>query len=138
MSEKLRKTLSHLIWHSSFNTAVQFYDYDRKRVIMAITLFFAAPIFLAVILLSATFYYRSKVVILQKRLQRMWVDIMLNNRSSAQTEDSIELFFDWKDNQFKPLRAEEEDTISVIPLVDGVQVVGSTPTASVKKRDSLD
>jgi hypothetical protein len=104
---------------------------------MAITLFFAAPIFLAVIFLSATFYYRSKVVILQKRLQRMWVDIMLSNRSSAQTEDSIELFFDEKDNQFKPLKTAEEDTNSVIPLVDSVQVVGSTPTASVKKRDSL-
>jgi hypothetical protein len=100
---------------------------------MAITLFFAAPIFLAVIFLSAIFYYRSKVVILQKRLQRMWVDVMLSNRSSAQTEDSIELFFDGKDNQFKPLRTAEEDTNSVIPLVDGVQIVGSTPTVSIKK-----
>ncbi len=104
---------------------------------MAITLFFAAPIFLAVIFLSTTFYYRSKIVILQKRLQRMWVDIMLSNGSSAQTEDSIELFFDGKDNQFKPLRIAEEDTNSVIPLVDSIQVVGSTPTASNKKRDSL-
>jgi hypothetical protein len=100
---------------------------------MAITLFFAAPIFLAVIFLSAIFYYRSKVVILQKRLQRMWVDVMLSNRSSAQTEDSIELFFDGKDNQFKPLRTAEEDTNSVIPLVEGVQIVGSTPTVSIKK-----
>jgi len=100
---------------------------------MAITLFFAAPIFLAVIFLSATFYYRSKVVILQKRLQRMWVDIMLSNKSPAQTEDSIELFFDEKSNQFKPLSTAEEDTNSVIPLVDSVQVVGSTPTASTKQ-----
>ena len=80
---------------------------------MAVTLFFAAPIFFAVIFLSATFYYRSKVVTLQKRLQRMWVDIMLSNGSSAQTEDSIELLFDEKDNQFKPLRTAEEDTNTV-------------------------
>ena len=100
---------------------------------MAVTLFFAAPIFLAIIFLSATFYYRSKVMILQKRLQRMWVDIMLCNGSSARTEDSIELFFDQKDNQFKPLRTAEEDTNAVIPLVDSVQVVGSTPTASTKQ-----
>ena len=101
---------------------------------MAVTLFFAAPIFLAVIFLSATFYYRSKVVILQKRLQRMWVDIMLSNGSSAQTEDSIELFFDGMDNQFKPLRIAEEDTNSIIPPVDRVQVMGSTPIASTNKR----
>ena len=100
---------------------------------MAVTLFFATPIFLAVIFLSATFYYRSKVNILQKRLQRMWVDIMLSNKSPAQTEDSIELFFDEKINQFKPLSTAEEDTNSVIPLVDSVQVVGSTPTASTKQ-----
>jgi hypothetical protein len=100
---------------------------------MAVTLVFTTPIFLAVIFLSATFYYRSKVVILQKRLQRMWVDIMLSNGSPAQTEDSIELFFDEKNNQFKPLRTAEEDTNSVIPLVDSVQVVGSTPTASTKQ-----
>jgi hypothetical protein len=62
---------------------------------------------------------------------------MLSNRSSAQTEDSIELFFDGKDNQFKPLKTAEEDTNSVIPLVDSVQVMGSTPIASIKKRDSL-
>jgi hypothetical protein len=104
---------------------------------MAVTLFFATPIFLAVIFLSAIFYYRSKVVILQKRLQRMWVDIMLSNRSPVQTEDTIELFFDEKDNQFRPLRTAEEDTNSVIPLLDSVQVVGSTPTASIKKKDSL-
>jgi hypothetical protein len=86
---------------------------------MAVTLFFAAPIFLAVIFLSTTFYYRSKVVILQKRLQRMWVDIML------------------KDNQFKPLGIAEEDTNSIIPAVDSVHILGSTPIASIKKRDSL-
>ena len=101
---------------------------------MAITLFFAAPIFLAVIFLSTIFYYRSKIVILQKRLQRMWVDIMLSNGSSAQTEDSIELFFDGKDNQFKPLRIAEEDANSIIPLVDSVHILGSTPIASTNKR----
>ena len=104
---------------------------------MAITLFFAAPIFLAVIFLSVTFYYRSKVVILQKRLYRMWVDIMLSNRSPVQTEDTIELFFDEKDNQFRPLRTAEEDTNSIIPAVDSVHILGSTPTASIKKRDFL-
>ena len=80
---------------------------------MAVALIFAVPVFLAVIFLLATFYYRSKVIILQKRLQRMWVDIMLSNGSSAQTEDSIELFFDGKDNQFKPLRTTEKDTNTV-------------------------
>jgi len=101
---------------------------------MAVTLFFATPIFLAVIFLSTTFYYRSKIVLLQKRLQRMWVDIMLSNGSSAQTEDSIELFFDQKDNQFKPLRIAEEDANSIIPLVDSVHILGSTPIASTNKR----
>jgi hypothetical protein len=43
----------------------------------------------------------------------MWVDIMLSNGSSAQTEDSIDLSFDGKDNQFKPLRTAEEDTNTV-------------------------
>jgi len=104
---------------------------------MAVTLFFATPIFLAVIFLSTTFYYRSKIVLLQKRLQRMWVDIMLSNESPAQTEDSIELFFDGKDNQFKPLGIAEEDTNSIIPAVDSVHILGSTPIASIKKRDSL-
>ena len=80
---------------------------------MTVTLFFAAPIFFAVIFLSATFYYRSKVVILQKRLERMWVENMLSNGSSAETDDSIELFFDQKDNQFKPLRTAEDDTNTV-------------------------
>jgi len=64
----------------------------------------------------------------------MWVDIMLSNGSSAQTEDSIELFFDEKDNQFKPLRIAEEDTNSIIPLVDSVHILGSTPIASTNKR----
>jgi hypothetical protein len=63
----------------------------------------------------------------------MWVDIMLSNGSSAQTEDSIELFFDGRDNQFKPLKTAEEDTNPIIPPVDRVQVMGSTPTASIKK-----
>ena len=104
---------------------------------MAVTLFFATPIFFAVIFLSASFYYRSKVIIIQKRLKRMMVEYTLSNQSPAQTEDSIEPFFDGKDNQFKPLGIAEEDTNSVIPLVDSIQVVGSTPTASNKKRDSL-
>ena len=80
---------------------------------MAVTLILAVPIFLAVIFLSVTFYYRSKVIILQKRLQRMWVENILSNKSPAQTEDSIELFFDQKDNQFKPLRTAEKDTNTV-------------------------
>ena len=67
---------------------------------MAVALIFAVPVFLAVIFLLATFYYRSKVIILQKRLQRMWVENMLNNKSPAQKEDGMDLFFDGKDNQF--------------------------------------
>ncbi len=43
----------------------------------------------------------------------MWVDIMLSNGSSAQREDGIDLFFDGKDNQFKPLRTAEEDSNTV-------------------------
>ena len=74
---------------------------------MAVTLFFAVPIFFAVIFLSATFYYRSKVVILQKRLQRMMIEYTLSNQSPVQKEDVIDLLFDGKDNQFKPLRAAE-------------------------------
>jgi len=104
---------------------------------MAVTLFFATPIFFAVIFLSASFYYRSKVMIIQKRLKRMMVEYTLSNQSPAQTEDSIELFFDGKDNQFKPLRIAEEDTNSIIPAVDSVHILGSTPTASIKKRDFL-
>ena len=80
---------------------------------MTVTLFFAAPIFFAVIFLSATFYYRSKVVILQKRLQRMWVENMLNNKSPALKEDGMDLFFDGQDNQFKLLRTTEKDTNTV-------------------------
>ena len=67
----------------------------------------------------------------------MMVEYTLSNQSPAQTEDSIELFFDGKDNQFKPLGIAEEDTKSIIPAVDSIQVVGSTPTASIKKRDFL-
>jgi hypothetical protein len=74
--------------------------------------------------------YRRKIVRLRNRLQHMWVDFMIDQRPLQKTEDSIELFFDGKDNQFKPLRTAEEDTNSVVPLVDSVQVVGSTPTAS--------
>ena len=80
---------------------------------MAVALIFAVPVFLAVIFLLATFYYRSKVIILQKRLQRMWVENMLNNKSPAQGEDAIDLFFDGKDNQLKLLRTTEEDTNTV-------------------------
>jgi hypothetical protein len=80
---------------------------------MAVALIFAVPVFLAVIFLLATFYYRSKVIILQKRLQRMWVENMLNNKSPAQKEDGMDLFFDGKDNQFKLLRTTEKDTNTV-------------------------
>jgi uncharacterized membrane protein len=66
---------------------------------MAVTLILilSVSIFLAVIFLFAAFYYRSKVTILQKRLQRMWVENMLSNKSPAQREDGIDLFFDGKD-----------------------------------------
>ena len=74
--------------------------------------------------------YRRKIVRLRNRLQHMWVDFMNDQQPSKKTEDSIELFFDEKDNQFKPLRAAGECTNSVIPLVDSVQILGSTPTAS--------
>jgi hypothetical protein len=80
---------------------------------MAVTLILAVPIFLAVIFLSVTSYYRSKVIILQKRLQRMWVANILSNKSPAQREDVIDLFFDGKDNQFEPLKTAEEDTNTV-------------------------
>ena len=80
---------------------------------MAVALIFAVPVFLAVIFLLATFYYRSKVIILQKRLQRMWVENMLNNKSPAQKEDGMDRFFDWQDNQFKLLRTTEKDTNTV-------------------------
>ena len=80
---------------------------------MAVALIFAVPVFLAVIFLLATFYYRSKVIILQKRHQRMWVENMLNNKSPAQKEDGMDLFFDWQDNQFKLLRTTEKDTNTV-------------------------
>ena len=77
--------------------------------------------------------YRRKIVRLRNRLQHMWVDFMNDQQPRKKTEDSIELFFDEKDNQFKPLRVAGECTNSVIPLVDSVQVVGSTPTASTKQ-----
>lgn len=80
---------------------------------MAVLLFLGAPIFLALIFLSATFYYRSKVIRCQERLQRMWVENMLSNKSLVKTVDGIDLFFDRKDNQFKPLRTAEEDTQTV-------------------------
>ena len=80
---------------------------------MAVALIFAVPVFLAVIFLLATFYYRSKVIILQKRLQRMWIENMLNNKSPAQREDGMDSFFDRKDNQLKLLRTTEEDTNTV-------------------------
>jgi len=43
----------------------------------------------------------------------MWVEIMLSNSSPAQREEGIDLFFDGKDNQFRPLRTVEEDTYTV-------------------------
>jgi hypothetical protein len=77
--------------------------------------------------------YRRKIVRLRNRLQHMWVDFMIDQRPPQKTEDSIELFFDEKDNQFKPLRIAEENTNSIMPLVDSVQILGSTPTASTKQ-----
>jgi hypothetical protein len=77
---------------------------------MAVILFLGAPIFLAVIFLSAAFYYRTKVIRCQERLQRMWLENMLSNKSPVKREEGIELFFDRKDNQFKPLRTAEEDS----------------------------
>jgi len=78
---------------------------------MALIIFFSAPIFFAVIFLSATFYYRSKVIRCQERLQRMWVDTMLSNSSPAQRKESLDLFFDGKDNHFRPLRTAEENKV---------------------------
>ena len=43
----------------------------------------------------------------------MWVANILINKSPAQREDVIDLFFDGKDNQFEPLRTAEEDTNTV-------------------------
>jgi hypothetical protein len=80
---------------------------------MAVILFFSAPIFLAVIFLSAAFYYRSKVITCQRRLQRMWVENMLSNESPVKRVAGIEPFFDRKDYQFKSLRTAEEDTCKV-------------------------
>ena len=77
--------------------------------------------------------YRRKIVRLRNRLQHMWVDFMNDQQPRKKTEDSIELFFDEKDNQFKPLRVAGECTNSVIPLVDSVQILGSTPIASTKQ-----
>ena len=80
---------------------------------MAVALIFAVPVFLAVIFLLATFYYRNKVIILQKRLQRMWVENMLNNKSPAQREDGMDLFFDGKGHQLELMRTTEDDTDTV-------------------------
>jgi len=80
---------------------------------MAVILFLGAPIFLVVIFLSATFYYRSKGIRCQERLQRMWVENMLSNNSPVQGVDGIDLFFDSKDNQLKPLKTAKEDTYKV-------------------------
>ena len=57
--------------------------------------------------------YRRKIVRLRNRLQHMWVDFMIDQRPSQKTEDSIALFFDGKDNQFRPLRTAEGDTNTV-------------------------
>jgi hypothetical protein len=56
--------------------------------------------------------YRRKVVRLRNRLQHMWVDFISDQHPSNRTQESIELFFDRKDGQFKPLRTVEEDTYS--------------------------
>ena len=86
---------------------------QRKGIIMAVTLILAFPIFLAVIFLYAAFYYRSKVIRCQERLERIWVENMLSNHSHAQREDGLDLFFDGKNNQFKPLRTAEKDANTV-------------------------
>jgi hypothetical protein len=52
--------------------------------------------------------YRCKIVRLRNRLQHMWVDFISAQQPSKKTEESIELFFDQKDNQFKPLRTLEK------------------------------
>ena len=77
--------------------------------------------------------YRHKMVRLRNRLQHMWVDFMNDQQSSKKTDEHIELFFDEKDGQFKPLRVAGEYTNSVIPSVDRVQILGSTPTVSTKR-----
>jgi hypothetical protein len=43
----------------------------------------------------------------------MWVENMLSNKSPAQRVEGIDLFFDRKDNQFRPLRTAEESTHKV-------------------------
>ena len=48
--------------------------------------------------------YRCKIVLLRNRLRHMWVDFISDQQPSNKAEESIELFFDGKDNQFKPLR----------------------------------
>jgi hypothetical protein len=40
----------------------------------------------------------------------MWVENMLSNKSPVKRIDGIDLLFDRKDNQFKPLRTAKEDT----------------------------
>jgi hypothetical protein len=57
--------------------------------------------------------YRRKVVRLRNRLQHMWVDFISVQQPSNKTQESIELFFDRQDRQFKPLRTVEEDTYLV-------------------------
>ena len=48
--------------------------------------------------------YRCKIVRLRNRLQHMWVDFISDQQPSNKAEESIELFFDGKDKQFRPLR----------------------------------
>jgi hypothetical protein len=47
--------------------------------------------------------YRCKIVRLRDRLQHMWIDFISDQQPSNKAVGSIELFFDDKDNQFKPL-----------------------------------
>ena len=54
--------------------------------------------------------YRRKIVQLRNRLQHMWVDFMIDQRSPKKTENNIELIFDGKDRQFKPFRNAGETT----------------------------
>ena len=55
-------------------------------------------------LVATVIIYRCKIVRLRNQLQHMWVDFISDQQPSNKAEEKIELFFDGKDNQFKPLR----------------------------------
>ena len=55
-------------------------------------------------LVATVIIYRCKTVRLRNRLQHMWVDFISDQQPSNTAEEKIELFFDGKDNQFRPLR----------------------------------